>query len=131
MNANVEGLILKDEVYAIVGAAFDVHNELGAGFAEEVYQKAMEVELTSRGIPFERQKRLRINYKGQPLDCEYVADLVCFGAIIVELKAVRETHPHFETQIINYLKATGLPVGIIINFGHPEKLYWKRYARTH
>jgi GxxExxY protein len=114
-----------------MGAAFDVHNELSTGFAEAVYQEAMEIELTIRGIPFERQKRLKIAYKGHELQCEYVADLICYGSIIVELKAVRETHKHFETQIINYLKATGLPLGLIINFGDPGRLDWKRYANTH
>ena len=85
-----DDLLLKDEVYAIVGAAFAVHNELRSGFAEAVYQEAMEIELWLRGIPSERQKRLRIMYQGRELETEFVADLVCFGSVIVELKAQRE-----------------------------------------
>ena len=81
-------LILKDEVYAIVGAAIEVHRELGPGFLEPVYQEAIEIELRSRNIPFESQKRLVICYKGHELQKEYIADLVCYGQIIVELKAL-------------------------------------------
>src|ERR1019366_7008788 len=112
MNTNAEGLILKDEVYAIVGAAMEVHNECGSGFAEAVYQEAMEIELRLRDIPFDRQKRLKISYKGHQLSCEYIVDLVCFGQIIVEIKAIRETGGREEAQILNYLKATGFRVGV-------------------
>ncbi len=119
-------LILGKEVYAIVGAAMDVHNELGSGFAEAVYQEAMELELTARGIPFERQKKLRISYKGRLLDKEYVADLVCYGQVIVEIKAQRELKTREECQIINYLHATKLQVGVLINFGDPARLDWHR-----
>jgi len=125
MNTNQE-LLLKDEVYAIVGAAMEVHNQLGAGFAEAVYQEAMEIELRSRGILFERQKRLRIVYKGQPLQCEYVADLICFASVVIEIKAIRETGKREESQLINYLRATGLRVGLLLNFGDPGQLDWSR-----
>jgi GxxExxY protein len=104
----------------------EVHNQLGAGFAEAVYQEAMEIELQARGVPFVRQKRLAIVYKGRPLECEYIADLICFDAIIVELKAVRETGSREEAQLINYLKATGLKLGLLINFGDPGRLDWHR-----
>jgi GxxExxY protein len=125
---NTNELLFKDEVYAIVGAAMEVHNELNAGFAEAAYQEAMEVELGLRGIPFERQKRLTIIYKGRPLQCEYVADLICYGSIIVELKAVRELAKHDEAQVINYLRATRLRVGLVINFGDPARLDWHRFV---
>jgi GxxExxY protein len=125
MQSNRE-LLLADEVYAIVGAAMAVHNELGNGFAEAVYQEAMEMELTARGIPFERQKSIQISYKGQTLKKEYVADLVCFGQIIVEIKAQRELKNREECQCINYLKATKLRVGVLINFGDPARLDWQR-----
>jgi GxxExxY protein len=128
MDTNTEGLILKDEVYAIVGAAMEVQNELGAGFAEAVYQEAMEIELQLRNIPFERQKRLRISYKGNSLSCEYVADLICYGQIIVEVKAIRETGKREEAQILNYLKATGFRVGLLINFGDQARLDWHRFV---
>ena len=129
MNTNAEGLILKDEVYAIVGAAMEVHNECGSGFAEAVYQEAMEIELRLRDIPFDRQKRLKISYKGHQLSCEYIVDLVCFGQIIVEIKAIRETGGREEAQILNYLKATGFRVGVLINFGDPSQLDWHRFVR--
>ena len=119
-------LLLGQEVYAIVGAAMEVHNELGSGFAEAVYQEAMERELAARGIPFERQKRLRIAYKGQLLEKEYIADVVCYGQVIVEIKAQRELKTREECQIINYLRATKLQVGVLINFGDPGRLEWHR-----
>jgi len=121
-------LLLKNEVYAIVGAAMEVHKVLSSGFAEAVYQEAMEIELRARGIPFESQKVLRVRYKDVLLQKEYVADLVCFGQIIVELKAQRELTPREEAQIINYLRATGLRVGVLINFGDPGRLDWQRFV---
>lgn len=121
-------LLLKDEVYAIAGAAIEVHNVLGSGFAEAVYQEAMEIELGLRGIPFERQKLLQIRYKDVLLQKEYFADLVVYGQVLVELKSERELTPREEAQIINYLRATGLRVGVIINFGDPGRLDWHRYV---
>jgi GxxExxY protein len=119
-------LLLKDEVYAIIGAAIDVHKELGSGFLEAVYQEAMEFELVSRQIPFEPQKELCIYYKGQCLQKKYFADLVCFGTVLVELKAMDRIGSKEESQMLNYLKATGLRVGVIINFGDAGRLDWKR-----
>ena len=122
-------LLLRDEVYAIVGAAIEVYNELGSGFLEAVYQEAMELELASRQIRFEAQKELCIFYKGRCLNKKYCADLVCFGNVLVELKAMREIGGGEESQLLNYLKATGLRVGIILNFGDPGRLDWKRMVR--
>ena len=119
-------LIFKEEVYAIMGAAMDVHRELGSGFLESVYQEALEMELASRQIPFESQKSIKITYKGKKLDQEFIADLVCFGKIIVELKAQESLSGKEEAQVLNYLKATGIKVGVIINFGSHPKLEWKR-----
>jgi GxxExxY protein len=124
-----EGLLLKDEVYAIVGAAMEVHTEMGAGFLEHVYQESMELELGLRRIPFESQKVLQIRYKGTVLKKDYCADFVCFGQIIVEIKAMRELTGREEAQLLNYLKATGLRVGVLINFGDPGRLDWKRLVR--
>ena len=115
-------LLLKDEVYAIVGAAIDVYNELGSGFLEAVYQEAMEMELGFRSIPFEPQKELCIFYKGRCLEKKYFADLLCFGSVLVELKVMRQLGSGEESQLLNYLNATGLRVGIIINFGDPADL---------
>jgi len=122
-------LILKDEVYAIVGAAIEVHRELGAGFLEAVYQEALEMEMRGRDIPYEAQKQLRIFYKGRPLNKEYFADLVCYGQVIVELKALDRLSGNEEAQILNYLKATGMRVGVLINFGSHGKLEWKRFVK--
>lgn len=118
-------LLLKEEVYAIVGAAMEVQRQLGPGFLEAVYQEAIEIELQARGIPFEPQKLLSVCYKGHRLRREYCADLVCFGQVIVELKCLDHLSRREESQILNYLKATGLRVGVLINFGAVE-LEWKR-----
>ncbi len=122
-------LLLKDEVYAIVGAALDVSNELGCGFLEAVYQEALEIEFRSRKIEYERQRQLKIYYKGSVLQKRYVADYFCYRKIIVEIKAVNQTTSSDDAQLLNYLKVTGCPLGILINFG-TVKLEWKRYANT-
>ena len=122
-------LILKDEVYAIIGAAIEVHRELGPGFLEPVYQEAMEIELQSRHIPSESQKRMTIFYKHRQLRKEYVAALVCYDQVIVELKALSHLSGREEAQILNYLKATSLRVGLLINFGSTGRLEWKRFVR--
>ncbi len=119
-------LIFKDEVYAIMGAAMDVHRELGSGFLESVYQEALEIELAQRQIPFESQKPIKITYKGKTLKKEFIADLICFGKIIVELKAQDCLSGKEEAQVLNYLKATQIKVGVVINFGSHPKLEWKR-----
>lgn len=122
-------LILKDEVYAVVAAAIEVHRELGCGFLEGVYQESMELELSDRRIPFEAQKPLVVQYKGRPLKRQYVADAICFGQLIVELKALEKLSGKEESQILNYLKATGFRVGVLINFGSVGRLEWKRFVR--
>jgi len=119
-------LVFKDEVYAIMGAAMEVHRELGSGFLESVYQEAMEMELTLCRIPFKAQKNIKIKYKGEPLKKEFIADLTCYEKIIVELKAQDSLSGKEEPQILNYLKATGMKLGLIINFGSHPKLEWKR-----
>ena len=120
------GLLYKDEVYQIVGAAIEVHRELGPGFLEAVYQEALEIELAERGIPFEAQKALKIVYKGRRLKKEYVADLVCYDKIVVELKAMDKLSSRETAQVLNFPKATGLRVGLIINFGSEGVLEWER-----
>jgi len=119
-------LLFKDEVYALVGAAMAVYNQLGPGFLEAVYQEALEIELAERGIPFVSQKELRILYKGQPLKKTYISDLTCYEKIIVELKAIDRLTGKDTAQLLNYLKATGLRLGLLINFGNVEKLEWER-----
>ena len=122
-------LLYKTEVFEIIGAAIEVHQELGHGFLEAVYHEAVQIELTQRNIPFEAQRSLRIRYKDQMLKKEYVADFICYGKIIAELKALDELTGKEESQLLNYLKATGLRVGLLINFGSFGKLEWKRYIK--
>ena len=110
-------LYMEKETWAIRGAALEVHKELGCGFLEEVYQEAMERELRLSGIPFEPQKQLELYYKGELMTKYYKPDLICYGEIIVELKAVSEIRPEHKAQVINYLKATGKRMGMLINFG--------------
>lgn len=122
-------LLLKDEVYAIIGAAIEVHKEQGSGYAEDIYQESLEIELADRGIPFEPQKPLQVRYKTRTLKKKFVADFVCFNQMIVEIKAIDQLTAREESQVLNYLKATGLRVGLLINFGSEGKLEWKRYIR--
>jgi GxxExxY protein len=110
-------IIDKDLVYAINGAAMEVHNQLGCGFVEAVYQDALEIEMKLRGIPFEREKALTVRYKKFFIDKKFYADFVCYDKVIVELKAVREFNDSHIAQVLNYLKATGYKVGLLINFG--------------
>jgi len=125
----IVNLLLKDEVYAVVGAAIEVHRELGHGFLEAVYQEAMEIELSDRDISYVPQLSLPIYYKGKRLQKEYVADLVCYDQVIVELKALTQLTGKEESHILNYLKATGLRVGLLINFGSTGRLEWKRFVK--
>lgn len=115
-----EKLIYEEETYAIRGAIFEVYKTLGDGYLEEVYQNAMEEELKLRGIPFVAKKELHIMYKGR--DCGlYEPDFICFDKIIVELKAVEALHPKHSAQLMNYLKATGHKLGLLVNFcSHPK-----------
>ena len=132
MDANkrqYEELIFKNEVFRIIGAAMNVSNELGAGFLEAVYQEALEMEFADNQIPFESQKKIEISYKNKTLKKKYIADFLCHGSIIIEIKAIKKITGIEEAQLLNYLKATGLPLGIIINFGN-NTLEWKRYANS-
>jgi GxxExxY protein len=115
----------KNETYTIIGAAMEVHKVLGAGFLEAVYQEALEMEFRLRNIPYEREKQLRISYKGKELSKFYFADFVCFDHIIVEIKALSALTNDHLSQVLNYLKATGNVIGLLINFGQ-QSLEYKR-----
>ncbi|MCU0495027.1 MAG: GxxExxY protein [Chloroflexaceae bacterium] len=123
-------LLHKEEVFAIIGAAIEVHKELGTGFLEAVYQEALEIEMMARGIPFISQHELRILYKGRYLDKFYIADFFVFDAIVVEIKALKALTILEDAQLINQLKATNANLGVLINFGSQGKLEWKRMVRT-
>ena len=116
-------LLYKTEVYQIIGAAMEVHREFGHGFLEPVYQEALELEFQQQLIPYEREKPLNIYYKGLLLDKKYVSDFICYDKIVLELKALSELNSVHESQLINYLKATRLRVGVLINFGTPSLEY--------
>ncbi|EHG17054.1 MULTISPECIES: GxxExxY protein [Prevotella] len=124
---NVENeLVCKDEAYQIIGAAMAVHNELGSGMREIVYGDALEIEFKLRGIPFQREQTFNVVYKGVELQHKFKCDFVCFKNIIVELKAEKGLTDIDRSQIINYLKITKYPLGILINFGESSLMY-ERY----
>lgn len=123
-------LLCKEEVYAIVGAAMEVYNTLGPGFLEAVYQEALEIEMVTRAIPFVSQKKLRIEYKGQCLKKTYDPDFLVFDKVVVEIKAMDALTGKEQAQLLNYLKAVGMEVGLLINFGAYPDLEWKRMVRS-
>jgi len=122
-------LLFNEETYQIRGACFEVYKEKGCGFLEGVYQECLGIELSSHGIPFVAQPKLELEYKGRKLKTEYRPDLICFDKIIVELKAVSALTDEHRAQIHNYLKATGLRLGLLVNFGHCPKVEIERTIR--
>lgn len=125
----MSGLKYEDESYRIRGCVFEVYKEMGCGFLEAVYQECLEKEFCRVGIPFIAQQELRIRYKGDVLAQTYKPDLICFGATVVEIKAVKELLPEHRAQLQNYLKATGLELGFLVNFGHHPKAEIERIVR--
>jgi GxxExxY protein len=118
------------QTYAIIGAAMEVHRQLRHGFLEGVYQEAFELELTEMGIPHDREVPITVEYKGTTLACAYKADFICYGEVLVELKAVSALSGADEAQVINYLKATGSGPALLLNFGAP-RLEYKRLVFSH
>jgi GxxExxY protein len=127
--ADGPSLLYKEETYAILGAAMEVYNELGAGFLESVYEAAFVEECKIREIPIQEQVRMNIGYKEIPLSTNFIADIVAYGKIIIELKAIKKIGAIEEAQLLNYLKATGMRLGLLLNFGAPQKLDWKRLIK--
>ena len=129
-NEPMQEIFFKDESYKIVGAAMNVHNTLGCGFLEPVYQEALQMEFDLLQIPYQREVALPITYKGMRLNKNFVADFVCYDKIIVELKALSALNSEHKAQVINYLKATHFELGLLINFG-TTRLTTERIIREH
>ena len=124
-------LLYRDECCRLIGACLAVHPDKGNGFADPVCQDALEIELELSGIPFDAQRNYQIAYRGRPLKHTYTPDLLCFGQIIMELKAVQTLTDEHRAQGLNYLKVTGLQLGLLVNFGSPSRLEWERIVLTH
>ena len=123
-------LVYADESYKIIGACFAVYKAMGCGFLEAVYQECLEIEFENRNIPFVSQQNLKLTYCNHDLKQRYTADFVCYERIIVELKAVSEITDQHRGQIINYLNATKMKLGLLINFGYYPKLAYERLVLT-
>ncbi len=121
-------IIYEEECYSIIGACFEVHKELGPGFLEAVYQEALTIEFNKRKIPFEKEKELRLYYKNIKLEKKYKVDFCCHEKIIIEIKALTGLMSEHESQLINYLTATKLRLGILVNFGE-RSLKYKRIIK--
>jgi len=121
-------LVYTEECYKLIGGCFEVYEEKGGGFRESVFQECLELEFGIQGIPFDRQRDLRLEYKGHLLKQGFVADFVCYDKIIVELKAVSNLTDEHRAQVLNYLNATGYRLALLVNFGHHPKLEWERIA---
>ena len=122
----MDKIVYKDESYKIIGACFNVYNTLGSGFLEQVYQECLEIELEKLGIPFVAQNEIEIKYGDIILKSKYKPDLICYGKIIVELKAVKNICDEHKAQLFNYLKATDYKLGFLVNFGAYPSLEYKR-----
>jgi GxxExxY protein len=123
-------LIYRDEAYKIIGACMAVYKDKGHGFVEPVYQDCMEIELRYQDIEFISQNGIALTYRNQKLRHHYIPDLTCYNAIIVELKAVKKLTDEHRAQVINYLKATRMQLGLLVNFGHYPGLEWERIVLT-
>ena len=122
----MEGFLFKDEAYKIIGCCFKVYNQLGHGFLEAVYQEALEIELSKNQVPFKSQQAIHIYYDGRALKQKYIPDLIAYDKIILELKSCKNIDPSHQAQLFNYLKASNLNIGYLINFGAKNELEYER-----
>lgn len=129
-NHGMGKLLLEEETYAILGACFAVYKDMGHGFLEPVYQECLEIELQQRGIPFATQVLLPLTYRGHSLRQGYRADFICYDQILVELKALSRVVDEHRAQVLNYLNATGIQVGLLVNFGYSPKIEHERFVLT-
>ena len=123
-----EKIVYKEKSYRIIGACFEVYKEKGAGFLEAVYQECLAMEFTSSAIPYKEKIDLKLHYKGQALKQSYQPDFFCFDRIIVEIKAVKQLKDEHRAQVINYVKSTGVKLGLLVNFGHHPGLEYERFV---
>jgi GxxExxY protein len=123
-------IVFKDESFRIIGACMRVHSELGSGFLEAVYQEVLEKEFEKNKIPFRRQVKLNLTYQGEKLKKYYIADFVCYNSIIVEIKSASFLHDNMIKQTKNYLKATNMRLGLLVNFGDKSLVYKRILNKT-
>ena len=121
----MSGLIYPEESYKIIGACFNVYKEKGCGFTEPVYQECLEIELEYQEIPFEAQRKLKLAYRGRELKQTFKPDFICYEKIVVEIKAVANLVDQHRAQLLNYLNATEMKLGLLANFGHYPKLEYE------
>jgi len=121
-------IILKLESYEIMGACFEVYKDKGSGFVESVYQECLEIEFGLRNVPFRAHQELALSYKGRPLKGKFKPDFICYDKIVLEIKAVSGLTDEYRAQVQNYLRATGLKLGLLVNFGHYPKVEYERIA---
>jgi GxxExxY protein len=122
-------VLLKDESYAIMGACFEVHNEMGSGFLESVYEECLGIEFDLRNLPYREQLELPLTYKKRSLKSVFIPDFVCFESVVVEIKAVSTLTDVHRSQVHNYLKASGYRLGLLVNFNSSPQLEWERIVR--
>lgn len=123
-------LVLPDESYRVMGACFEVYKRMGCGFLESVYQECLAIEFEEQSIPFQAHPKQSLTYRGKTLDAYFIPDFICYDQIIVEIKAVSKIVDEYRSQVINYLSAAQLPLGLIINFGHQPRVEHERIAYT-
>jgi GxxExxY protein len=121
-------IIYPEESYKVMGACFEVYKEEGCGFLEAVYQECLKLELADQGVPFAAQQKIALTYKGRPLKQVYSPDFVCYGKILLEIKAVSQLTEEHRAQVYNYLRGTGLRLGLLVNFGHYPRVESERIA---
>jgi len=125
-----EDLIFREECYKIIGACFEVYNDKGCGFLEPVYQECLEIEHEYQQIPFVPRQAIGLSYRGIELKQKFIPDFICYGKIILEIKAVGQLIDEHRAQVINYLNASGFQLGLLVNFASYPKIQWERFVHT-